>query len=66
MPTILEKVVYLLGLHGVDGHDYDRIDYAIERLVEVERNEYEKNPHKAKEEKAKKEPARPVKEHMGI
>ena len=37
--TILETIVALLALHGVDGSGYDRIDIALEKLYQVEMSE---------------------------
>lgn len=40
--NLLEQIVYLLSLHGVDGTKYDRIDFALDALVKAEKAEHEK------------------------
>lgn len=64
--TILETIVALLALHGVDGSGYDRIDVALEKLYQVEMSE--KSVAAPKNDKKKSPASKPSveEEPMGI
>lgn len=64
--TILETIVALLALHGVDGSRYDRIDVALEKLYQVEMSE--KSVAAPKNDKKKSPVSKPSveEEPMGI
>lgn len=65
--TILEMIIELLKLHGVDGSKFDRIDVALATLYEVEMVEKEMTAPSPKAEKKRSEKkASIVEEHMGI
>lgn len=58
--TILDRIVELLAMHGVDGRRYDRIDIALEKLYQVEKAEREVNktvsaPKTEEKKKSRKE-----------
>ena len=62
--TILETIVELLKLHGVDGRSFDRIDVALDALYKAEMSDKES---KAKPEKKPSKKSTPtVEEHVGI
>lgn len=70
--TILDRIVELLAMHGVDGRGYDRIDIALDKLYQVEKAEREVNKTvsapKVEETRKKNRKEAPVTEevHMGI
>lgn len=65
--TILEMIVELLKLHGIEGSGFDRIDVALAALYEAEMGEKKVADPAPKVEKKKPEKKTAVdEEHVGI
>lgn len=68
--NLLEQIMALLKLHGVEAKGYDRIDVALDKLYKVEMAEYRNkvfaSAPKAREERKPKKETRAEEEHLGI
>lgn len=64
--TILEMIVELLKLHGIEGSGFDRIDVALAALYEAEMGEKKVAAPAPKAEKKEAKKKADTEEHVGI